>query len=175
MTKRQPAYSAVPQSCRYLSARPVLNRLVHDSENAFGVLILLAPFSRWCQVPTFWLSLHSRCPAAYQLRKHVRNSGNPRVLVSAHDLSPYPPRGSPFLIHPVGAKPTYGTYDSKSNRVSSPRHTIFARRRTFHKPRVGYRQTNFLSFLISRSTAHYHPFERAVPKPYLGSLHATPR
>mgnify|MGYP001291209290 FL=1 len=92
MTKRQPAYSAVPQSCRYLSARPVLNRLVHDSENAFGVLSLLAPFSRWCQVPTFWLSRHSRCPAAYQLRKHVRNSGNPRVLVPAHDLFPYPRR-----------------------------------------------------------------------------------
>ena len=104
MTKRQPAYSAVPQSCRYLSARPVLTRQVHDSENAFCLLGVLTPFSRWCQVPTFWLSLHSRCPAAYQLRKHVRNSGNPRVLVPAHDLSPYPPRGSPFVIHPVGAK-----------------------------------------------------------------------
>ena len=93
MTKRQPAYSAVPQSCRYLSARPVLNRLVHDSENAFCLLGLLTPFSRWCQMPTFWLSLHSRCPAAYQLRKHVRNSGNPRVLVPAHGLFPYPQRG----------------------------------------------------------------------------------
>ena len=175
MTKRQPAYSAVPQSCRYLSARPVLTRQVHDSENAFCLLGLLTPFSRWCQMPTFWLSLHSRCPAAYQLRKHVRNSGNPRVLVPAHDLFPYPLRGplSSYILWVP--RPTYGMYDSKSNRVSSPRHIFFARRRTFHTPRVGYRQTCFLSFLISRSTAHYHPFERVVPKPYLGSLHATPR
>ena len=125
MTKRQPAYSAVPQSCRNLSARPVLTRQVHDSENAFRLLALLAPVSRWCQMPTFWLSLHSRCHAAYQFRMRVRIGGNPGVLIPARTQSRIAQRASSFPQHPVSAKPTYGMYWSRSNRVSSPRHIFF--------------------------------------------------
>ena len=107
-----------------------------------------------------WLSTHN----------HVRTTGNPESVSPGPDLIPYPPKGFPFVIHPVGAK----THVRHVKFQGQPGFSLPGTPSSYcyeHSKSPGLVTGKQFSCLFS-SCAHcaLSPFERVIPKLYLGSL-----